>query len=78
MRDVGILGGGISGLFTGYFLGGDVEILEGDEQTGGLARCFGGEGFRLVEQGVGNLDGRLHAAILPYRRYGSMGWRLNE
>jgi protoporphyrinogen oxidase len=46
MRDVGILGGGISGLFTGYFLGGDVEILEGDEQTGGLARCFGGEGFR--------------------------------
>jgi protoporphyrinogen oxidase len=46
MRDIGILGGGISGLFTAYFLGGDVEVLEGDDRIGGLARCFGGEGFR--------------------------------
>jgi protoporphyrinogen oxidase len=46
MRDVGILGGGISGLFTARFLGGDVEVLEADATLGGLARCFGGEGFR--------------------------------
>ncbi|MGO8995334.1 MAG: protoporphyrinogen/coproporphyrinogen oxidase [Polyangiaceae bacterium] len=46
MRDVGILGGGVSGLFTAYFLGGDVEVLEADSTTGGLSRCFGGEGFR--------------------------------
>ncbi len=46
MRDIGVLGGGISGLFTAYFLGGDVEVLEGDSEVGGLARCFGGEGFR--------------------------------
>jgi protoporphyrinogen oxidase len=45
MQDIGILGGGISGLFTAYFLGGDCEILEGDDRVGGLARCFGGEGF---------------------------------
>lgn len=46
MLDVGILGGGISGLFTAYFLGGDVEVLEADSTSGGLARCFGGAGFR--------------------------------
>jgi protoporphyrinogen oxidase len=46
MRDVGILGGGVSGLFTAYFLGGDVEILEADPTPGGLARCFGTDGFR--------------------------------
>ena len=46
MREVGILGGGISGLFTAYFLGGDVEVLEADATPGGLARCFGGGGFR--------------------------------
>ena len=46
MHDVGILGGGVSGLFTAYFLGGDVEVLEADATTGGLSRCFGGEGFR--------------------------------
>ena len=45
MHDIGVLGGGISGLFTAYFLGGDVEVLEADETPGGLARCFGGEGF---------------------------------
>jgi protoporphyrinogen oxidase len=45
MRDVGVLGGGISGLFVARFLGGDVEILEADERTGGLARSFGGDGF---------------------------------
>ncbi|HEX4446467.1 MAG TPA: FAD-dependent oxidoreductase [Polyangiaceae bacterium] len=46
MRDVGILGGGVSGLFTAYFLGGDVEVLEADSTPGGLARCFGTDGFR--------------------------------
>jgi protoporphyrinogen oxidase len=46
MRDVGILGGGVSGLFTAYFLGGDVEVLEADATPGGLARCFGTSGFR--------------------------------
>lgn len=46
MHDVGVLGGGVSGLFTAYFLGGDVDVLEADETTGGLARCFGGSGFR--------------------------------
>jgi protoporphyrinogen oxidase len=46
MRDVGILGGGISGLFLAYFLGGDVEVLEADATTGGLARSFGDQGFR--------------------------------
>jgi len=46
MRDVGVLGGGISGLFTAYFLGGDVEVLEADDRVGGLARCFGSDGFR--------------------------------
>lgn len=46
MHDIGVLGGGISGLFTAYFLGGDVEVLEADDRVGGLARCFGSEGFR--------------------------------
>jgi protoporphyrinogen oxidase len=46
MHEVGVLGGGISGLFTAYFLGGDVEVLEGATTAGGLARCFGGQGFR--------------------------------
>src|SRR6185312_16445592 len=46
MREIGVLGGGISGLFTAYFLGGDVEVLEADDRVGGLARCFGSEGFR--------------------------------
>ena len=46
LRDVGILGGGVSGLFTAYFLGGDVEVLEADSTPGGLARCFGSDGFR--------------------------------
>ncbi len=46
MRDIGVLGGGISGLFAAYFLGGDVEVLEADDRVGGLARCFGSEGFR--------------------------------
>jgi protoporphyrinogen oxidase len=46
MLDVGILGGGVSGLFTAYFLGGSVEVLEADATIGGLSRCFGGEGFR--------------------------------
>jgi protoporphyrinogen oxidase len=46
MLDIGVLGGGISGLFAAYFLGGDVEVLEADDRVGGLARCFGAEGFR--------------------------------
>jgi len=45
VRDIGILGGGVSGLFAAYFLGGDVEVLEAADQIGGLARCFGGQGF---------------------------------
>lgn len=46
MRDIGVLGGGVSGLFAAHFLGGDVEVLEADERPGGLARCFGSDGFR--------------------------------
>lgn len=46
MKDIGILGGGISGLFTAYFLGGDVEVLEADATPGGLSRTFGEQGFR--------------------------------
>ena len=46
MRDIGVLGAGISGLFTAYFLGGDVEVLEADGTPGGLSRCFGSQGFR--------------------------------
>jgi protoporphyrinogen oxidase len=46
MLDVGVLGGGVSGLFTAYFLGGDVEVLEADHTPGGLSRTFGGAGFR--------------------------------
>src|SRR5580692_1207210 len=46
MLDVGVLGGGVSGLFTAYFLGGDVEALEADHTPGGLSRTFGGQGFR--------------------------------
>ena len=45
MRDVGILGGGISGLFSAWFLGGDVEVLEADPTPGGLSRTFGDQGF---------------------------------
>ena len=46
MHDVGVLGGGISGLFTAYFLGGDVEVVEAEATPGGLARSFGDQGFR--------------------------------
>jgi protoporphyrinogen oxidase len=46
MRDVGVLGGGVSGLFTAYFLGGNIEVLEADSTPGGLARCFGTDGYR--------------------------------
>lgn len=45
MRDVGVLGGGVSGIFVARFLGGDVEVLEADDRVGGLARSFGGDGF---------------------------------
>ena len=40
MHDVGILGGGLSGLFLARFLGGDCEVLELQDEPGGLARCF--------------------------------------
>jgi hypothetical protein len=36
---------------------------------------FRGKCFRLVEQGIGNLDSRFHGFILPYDGYGSMGHR---
>lgn len=45
MKDLGILGGGVSGLFCGRFLGGDAEVLERDARPGGLSRSFGGQGF---------------------------------
>ena len=47
MRDVGILGGGVSGLFTAYFLGGDVEVLEADSTTGGLVPLLRRRGVPL-------------------------------
>ncbi len=46
MQDVGILGGGISGLFLARFLGRGAQVLEADGRVGGLARCFGADGFR--------------------------------
>ncbi|PZR06350.1 MAG: FAD-dependent oxidoreductase [Archangium gephyra] len=46
MKDVGILGGGISGLFMGRFLGEGSEVLERDSTPGGLSRTFGGNGFK--------------------------------
>jgi protoporphyrinogen oxidase len=45
LREVGVLGGGISGLFVAHFLGGDAEVLEADDRPGGLARGLGGQGF---------------------------------
>ena len=46
LRGVGVLGGGISGLFSAHFLGEGSEVMEAEATVGGLARCFGGEGFR--------------------------------
>jgi len=51
MQNIGILGGGISGLFLALFLnahegGNGVEVLEANSEPGGLARCFGRDGFR--------------------------------
>lgn len=43
--DIGILGGGISGLSLASFLGQSAEVLEADERPGGLARTFGRNGF---------------------------------
>ena len=43
--DVGILGGGISGLSLASFLERDAEVLEADARPGGLARTFGRNGF---------------------------------
>ncbi|WP_410962259.1 NAD(P)-binding protein, partial [Salmonella sp. SAL4355] len=46
MLDVGIMGGGITGLFTARFLGAGSEVLEADDRPGGLARCFRTNGVR--------------------------------
>ncbi len=46
MNDIGILGGGISGLFACRFLGDGSEVLERSDRPGGLARSFGERGFR--------------------------------
>jgi protoporphyrinogen oxidase len=43
--DVGILGGGISGLSLAVALTRDAEVLEADPRPGGLARTFGRGGF---------------------------------
>src|SRR5262245_31331341 len=43
--DVGILGGGISGLSLAAFLRRQAEVLEASERPGGLARTFGRGGF---------------------------------
>lgn len=45
MKDIGILGGGITGLCLGRFLGEGSEVLERDATPGGLSRSFGGHGF---------------------------------
>lgn len=45
MADVGIIGGGISGLSLASFLGRSAEVLEATDQPGGLARTFGRRGF---------------------------------
>lgn len=46
MKDIGILGGGISGLFLSRFLGEGTEVLERDSRPGGLSRSFGANGFK--------------------------------
>ncbi len=43
--DVGILGGGLSGLSLAALLGRDAEVLEATDTPGGLARTFGRNGF---------------------------------
>jgi protoporphyrinogen oxidase len=43
--DIGILGGGISGLATASLLTRRAEVLEAEERPGGLARTFGRDGF---------------------------------
>ncbi len=45
MKKIGILGGGVAGLSLSYFLGPDSEILEKDDQCGGLCRSFEKDGF---------------------------------
>jgi protoporphyrinogen oxidase len=45
MDDVGILGGGISGLSLASFLSRRAEVLEAAPEPGGLARTFGRDGF---------------------------------
>jgi protoporphyrinogen oxidase len=43
--DVGVLGGGISGLSLASFVGPGAEVLEADDRPGGLLRTFGRNGF---------------------------------
>src|SRR5262245_58857039 len=43
--DIGILGGGVSGLSLACFLERSAEVLEAEERPGGLARTFGQDGF---------------------------------
>jgi len=45
MKQVGILGGGVAGLSLSYFLGKDTEVLEKDDECGGLCRSFQKDGF---------------------------------
>jgi len=40
-----ILGGGLTGLSTAHYLGGDCRILEAEERPGGLCRSFHKDGF---------------------------------
>ncbi len=45
MSEIGILGGGISGLSLASLLNRSTEVLEADDRPGGLARTFGRNGF---------------------------------
>ncbi len=44
-QKTGIIGGGVSGLALAYFLGGNYEILEKDNQCGGLCTTYEKNGF---------------------------------
>jgi protoporphyrinogen oxidase len=45
LKRFGILGGGLAGLSLSYFLGPDSEVLEKEDQCGGLCRSFQKDGF---------------------------------
>jgi protoporphyrinogen oxidase len=44
-KTIGILGGGIAGLSLGYFLGEESEVLEREDECGGLCRSYQKDGF---------------------------------